>query len=109
MDDELSGAAGRDDLWLLLSVGRFDFTLLPFLLLGPSSPPTSEISSIFGLFHAHRQRWQDHAVAIPCSASRAELFAFVWRKSWTDRSICLIAMSQEVRTSVGREDYDCYL
>jgi len=109
MDDEVSGAAGRDEVWLLLLVGRFDSALFLFLLLGASSPPEFEVSSIFGLFHVHRQKWQDHAVAIPCSASRAESFAFAWRKSWTDRSICLIAMPQEVRTSVGREVYDCYL
>lgn len=53
----------------------------------------------------HIQRWRDHAVAIPCSALRAELFAFAWRKSWTDRPNCSNHgnFPQEVRASTGRE------
>lgn len=88
MDDGIWGAAGTMVCGWSLSAGRFDSTLFLFMFgaFGAPITPAARRLSYFRLVsHTHLQRWQDHAVAIPCSALGAELIAFAWRKSWTDR------------------------
>lgn len=114
MSDEINGWPGpgeRVEGWcvavLVSWTLRFYIITLSVSLGNRSSSPTLEVYLYFRLVFRipHIQRWRDHAVAIPCSALRAELFAFAWRKSWTDRPNCSNHgnFPQEVRASTGRE------